>query len=158
MKKTAYYDSPWGTGAVAESEEGVVKVILPKKTKQEAKAAILTDVPDAVFVKSLPAAKLLSLYFNGKKTDFSSFHLDPSAATPKQKKVWAETRKIPSGETRTYGHIAEKTGLRPRAVGQALKANHTPIIVPCHRVVAAKGLGGYNLGMMWKKRLLRLEH
>jgi methylated-DNA-[protein]-cysteine S-methyltransferase len=60
-----------------------------------------------------------------------------------QERVWAELRRIPLGETRTYGEIARLLGSSPRAVGQACRANPCPVVVPCHRVVAAKGLGGF---------------
>ncbi|SDW37639.1 methylated-DNA--[protein]-cysteine S-methyltransferase [Thiocapsa roseopersicina] len=61
-----------------------------------------------------------------------------------QQRVWAELRRIPSGETRTYGEIARQLGSAPRAVGQACRANPCPIVVPCHRVVAVNGLGGFS--------------
>ena len=60
-----------------------------------------------------------------------------------QKSVWRELRKIPLGETRTYGEIAKKLNSSPRAVGNACRKNPVPIIVPCHRVVSAKGIGGF---------------
>lgn len=61
-----------------------------------------------------------------------------------QQRVWAELRRIPAGETRTYGEIARQLGSGPRAVGQACRANPCPIVVPCHRVVAVNGLGGFS--------------
>lgn len=60
-----------------------------------------------------------------------------------QKSVWYELSKIPLGETRTYGDIAKKLNSSARAVGNACRKNPIAIIVPCHRVVSAKGLGGY---------------
>ncbi len=60
-----------------------------------------------------------------------------------QKSVWKELRKIPLGETRTYGEIAKKLNSSPRAVGNACRKNPVPIIVPCHRVVSANGIGGF---------------
>lgn len=60
-----------------------------------------------------------------------------------QRRVWALMRAIPPGQTRTYGSIARELGSAPRAVGQACRANPLPIVVPCHRVVAARGLGGF---------------
>ncbi len=60
-----------------------------------------------------------------------------------QRRVWQYLIMIPSGETRTYGEVAEALGTGPRAVANACRRNPTPIIVPCHRVVAANGLGGY---------------
>lgn len=63
--------------------------------------------------------------------------------TPFQRRVWAVLRSIPSGRTLTYGEIARKLGTSARAIGGACRANPCPIVVPCHRVVAAKGLGGF---------------
>jgi methylated-DNA-[protein]-cysteine S-methyltransferase len=60
-----------------------------------------------------------------------------------QRRVWSLMRAIPAGETRTYGDIARELGSAARAVGQACRANPLPIIVPCHRVVGAQGLGGF---------------
>ncbi|HYN79444.1 MAG TPA: methylated-DNA--[protein]-cysteine S-methyltransferase [Lamprocystis sp. (in: g-proteobacteria)] len=60
-----------------------------------------------------------------------------------QQRVWAAIRTIPPGETRTYRDLARQLGSAPRAVGQACRANPCPIVVPCHRVVAVNGLGGF---------------
>ncbi len=57
--------------------------------------------------------------------------------------VWAQLRAIPSGRTLTYGAVAQALGAAPRAVGQACGDNPYPVVVPCHRVVAARGLGGF---------------
>lgn len=61
-----------------------------------------------------------------------------------QKKVWAAIAAIPRGQVRTYGDIARLIGSAPRAVGQACGANWFPLVVPCHRVTAAGGLGGFS--------------
>lgn len=66
-----------------------------------------------------------------------------SRGTPFQERVWAALRAIPPGQTRTYGDLARALGTGPRAVGGACRANPCPILVPCHRVVAAQGPGGY---------------
>jgi methylated-DNA-[protein]-cysteine S-methyltransferase len=64
--------------------------------------------------------------------------------TPFQRKVWSAIAAIPAGKTRQYGEIATKIGTGPRAVGNACGANPYPVVVPCHRVVAAnQGLGGF---------------
>ena len=86
--------------------------------------------------------------------------LDLSCGTPFQQLVWQALREIPLGETRSYGEIARGIG-RPRAVravGAACGANPVPLLVPCHRVLAANGkLGGFSGGPEWKPRLLRRE-
>jgi O-6-methylguanine DNA methyltransferase len=81
------------------------------------------------------------------------------SGTPFQIAVWDEMKKIPRGQTRTYGDIAAAIG-RPkavRAVGTACGANPLPLFIPCHRVVAKNGLGGFGSGLPWKKLLLELE-
>ena len=97
-------------------------------------------------------------YLAGRRRKFT-IPLDLEG-TPFQVKVWKALLEIPYGETRSYGEIARRIG-RPqaaRAVGMANHSNPIPIIVPCHRVIAADGsLGGYAGGLPMKARLLRLE-
>lgn len=63
--------------------------------------------------------------------------------TPFQRRVWRVLERIPRGETRTYGDVAATLGSAARAVGQACGENRLPIVIPCHRVVAAGGIGGF---------------
>lgn len=73
-------------------------------------------------------------------------------------KVWKLTKKIPKGKITTYGEIARVLKTSPRAVGQALKRNPTPIVVPCHRVVrSSRGLGGFTSDRYDKRKLLERE-
>jgi methylated-DNA-[protein]-cysteine S-methyltransferase len=65
------------------------------------------------------------------------------SGTPFQRRVWDALRAIPPGRTRTYGDLAAELGTSPRAIGAACRANPCPIVVPCHRVVGATGLGGF---------------
>jgi methylated-DNA-[protein]-cysteine S-methyltransferase len=65
------------------------------------------------------------------------------AGTEFQKKVWRALLQIPVGETRTYGDLAKQLGSAPRAIGGACRRNPVPLLVPCHRVVAANGDGGF---------------
>jgi len=75
------------------------------------------------------------------------------------RRVYRTVSSIPLGEVRTYQWVAKKAGnsRAARAVGQLMKRNPYPLIIPCHRVVASKGLGGYALGVKKKKMLLDLE-
>ncbi len=84
------------------------------------------------------------------------------SGTPFRQRVWQALLSIPPGETRTYGEIAAQLASSPRAVGQAVADNPIPIVVPCHRVLAARGLGGFMHGrdgfpIEVKKWLLRHE-
>ncbi len=103
------------------------------------------------------AANQLEEYFAGERTTFD-IPMEP-AGTTFQKEVWAELSKIPYGETISYGELARRVGRPkgPRAVGQANGKNPIPIIVPCHRVLAANGLGGYAGGLAMKRALLAVE-
>ena len=85
--------------------------------------------------------------------------LDLSLCTDFQKRVYAVVRSIPRGETMTYGQVAElaKSPGAARAVGRAMAANPFAILIPCHRVLAKDGPGGYAYGQDIKERLLRLE-
>ncbi|WP_426103069.1 methylated-DNA--[protein]-cysteine S-methyltransferase [Massilia sp. TSP1-1-2] len=67
----------------------------------------------------------------------------PEVGSAFQRKVWAAIASIPRGTVRTYGQVAKHTGSAPRAVGQACGANWFPLVIPCHRVTAAGGLGGF---------------
>lgn len=99
----------------------------------------------------------LEHYFDGKPIDFS-LDVDISYLSPFEQKVLTETRKIKYGKTITYSELAEKIGSRAvRAVGNALGKNPIPIVIPCHRVVAKKGIGGYSEGIDIKTILLELE-
>ncbi len=104
------------------------------------------------------AAEQLDAYFAGRLTDFD-LPLAPRG-TDHQKKVWREMSHIPFGALRTYGDMAAAIGSSARAVGTACGRNPIPIIVPCHRVVAAGGrIGGYSGrgGLDTKRALLALE-
>ena len=100
----------------------------------------------------------LNAYFDGRLTEFD-LPLSPSG-TAFQQQVWAEMRKIPYGELRTYGDLAVAIGSSPRPVGGACGRNPIPIILPCHRVVGNDGeMAGYSggRGVLTKQQLLRLE-
>jgi len=83
----------------------------------------------------------LKAYFADPRTRFD-LPLAPRG-TPFQQRAWRALRRIPSGTARTYGELARTLKSAPRAVGGACRANPIPIVVPCHRVVAANGPGGF---------------
>ncbi len=96
-------------------------------------------------------------YFEGKIKHFLS-DIDISYLSPFEQKVLEETRKIKYGRTVTYSELARSIGSSAiRAVGNALGKNPIPIIIPCHRVVAKNGIGGYSGGIDIKIRLLEHE-
>jgi len=105
------------------------------------------------------ARRALDRYFSGAGEAFADIPLDPGG-TDFQRQVWESLRRIPSGETRSYGQIAAAVR-RPRAcraVGSANRVNPIPVIVPCHRVIGGDGaLRGYAGRIDRKEWLLRLE-
>jgi methylated-DNA-[protein]-cysteine S-methyltransferase len=106
----------------------------------------------------LRARQQLEEYFEGQRKVFD-LPLAPHG-TPFQRKVWAGLQQIPFGQTLSYGQLADKLGTAPRALGGACGRNPIPVIIPCHRVLAANGgLGGYSGidGIETKEFLLRLE-
>jgi methylated-DNA-[protein]-cysteine S-methyltransferase len=142
---------------IAATESGIKEVEL--KGKRE-------DVRSRGREKSTRAShweaavkKELRAYFAGRLRSFST-PCDLGSLPPFTQAVLKVTESIPYGEIRSYRWIAEKLG-KPRAtraVGNALARNPIPFIIPCHRVVRSDGsLGGYALGLSWKKRLLKLE-
>lgn len=105
-----------------------------------------------------PAAAQLAEYFDGSRQHFS-LPLGYSG-TAFQERVWAALRDIPYGQVVSYGELAREIGnpAAARAVGAANGANPLPIVIPCHRVIAAGGaLGGYTGGLRVKRALLSLE-
>jgi len=102
----------------------------------------------------------LQAYFRDPQHQFS-LPLQPTG-TPFQFRVWDALRRIPVGQTRSYGELAQLLRSGARAVGGACRANPIPVIIPCHRVVAAHGMGGFmgvtaGLGLQLKQRLLAYE-
>lgn len=92
----------------------------------------------------------------------ASFNLPVSLhGTEYQQRVWQAIASIPLGQTRTYGQLAHQISSGPRAVANACGANHLPLVIPCHRVVAQNGLGGFMQskpnGLQVKKWLLQHE-
>ncbi len=107
--------------------------------------------------RTVKASFELEEYFRGERTEFSC-DIDLSFMPDFTKRVLAETRKIKYGIVITYSELARRIGSRAvRAVGSALGRNPFPIIIPCHRVVARNGIGGYSCGVDIKKRLIELE-
>jgi len=107
------------------------------------------------------AAKLdawLRAYASGKKCEYR-VPLDLSGQSNFRVRVWRHLRRIAFGKTIAYGQLAQKVGCRSaRAIGAACGANPLPILIPCHRVVAQRGLGGWSGLHGWKEILLRHEY
>jgi methylated-DNA-[protein]-cysteine S-methyltransferase len=139
-----------GTWGVEGTEEGITHIYLPNQQQRASKGA-----PPHVVASTVAQ---LEEYFHGARREFTVKLADANATTF-QRDVWDALRRIPFGHVQTYAEVARATN-RPRAhraVGNANHANPWPIIVPCHRVVASTGLGGYGGGDTVKRFLLELE-
>jgi O-6-methylguanine DNA methyltransferase len=155
-------ESKLGRLRIAVTTKGLVRLALPRAAGKGFRGWIERHLPNAQSVDWLPAldkvCSELDEYFTGRRLEFT-LPLD-LRGTPFQRKVWETLLEIPFGEVRTYGEIARRIG-KPgaaRPVGAAAGANPVPIIVPCHRVVAAGGhLGGYTGGLSTKRKLLAFE-
>jgi O-6-methylguanine DNA methyltransferase len=103
------------------------------------------------------ASRAIRDYLAGKRRQLD---LSLSAhGTPFQCRVWQTIQDIPYGSVKTYGEVAQMMGASgaARAVGTALGKNPIPIVIPCHRIVAAHGMGGFTGGLVIKRALLQLE-
>jgi len=164
------FETAIGPCAIAWGEHGVIGVQLPEPSERELRAQMRRRFPGAsepalplpVAVKS--AIDSIIALLDGNSVDLSSVPLDMHGVPEFHQRVYAVARTIPPGATLSYGEIAARLGEpawpAARDVGQALGQNPFPIIVPCHRVLAANGkLGGFSArgGLTTKRRLLSIE-
>lgn len=167
MTRYHIFETAAGFCAIAWSELGVVRFQLPSKSAEAAERLLLRRAPDATLAEpraeiseAIDAAKR---YFAGEETDFSRFPLDLGDKDPLFKQIYAAARRIGWGRTTTYGALAKDIGAGPevaRDVGTAMARNPVPLIIPCHRVLAAGGkVGGFSApgGGATKIRMLKLE-
>lgn len=107
-----------------------------------------------------PFADDIRNYFAGNPIDFGNINLDWTGQTPFKQAVYLRVARIPWGETLSYGEVAAEVGSpkAARAVGQAMAGNPFPIVIPCHRVLAAhQKIGGFGGGVGLKRSMLLLE-
>jgi len=167
MTRYSIFETAAGFCAIAWSEVGVVRFQLPAKSAESAERRLLRRAPEATpgeplteISEAIAAAKR---YFAGEETDFSGVRLDLGDRDPLFKQIYEAARRIGWGRTTTYGALAKDIGAGPevaRDVGTAMAENPVPLIVPCHRVLAAGGKpGGFSApgGAATKIRMLKLE-
>jgi methylated-DNA-[protein]-cysteine S-methyltransferase len=147
MARDWMYAEPLGLYVIAEVDGKTVRAIEMTGKKPAFKAQ------GTAFIKALEN------YFATGKDAFSPYSPDFTGMTPFRKKVMQELRKVPAGSTVTYGELASTAGSpgAARAVGNVMATNPVPLFVPCHRVVATSGLGGFSSGLDAKRALLELE-
>jgi methylated-DNA-[protein]-cysteine S-methyltransferase len=151
---TVTFDTAIGPVTLTSGDRGVRSVRLPEAGQPPAGSA---PVPRAL--EDLVAR--IRRHLAGDLDDLGDVEVDLSGVAPFRRQVYEHIRTIPPGETRTYGEVATALGdaTAAQAVGAAMAANPVPIVVPCHRVLAADGLGGFSApgGVDTKRRILVIE-
>jgi len=162
----ALFETEIGHCGVVWSERGVVAVQLPEntatKTRMELRQRFVDATEGSPTGKVAHAVKLLTALLAGKMVELSGIELDFEGLPAFTRRVYEQARVIPAGSVVSYGELATRLGSprAARAVGQALGRNPWPLIVPCHRVLAANGkLTGFSApgGIATKRRLLSIE-
>ena len=163
MPRTMIFKSPWGWVGIAESERGIVSIILPQSSKAGASFALRAragePVTKASSARLRAARRQLLEYLAGTRRSFA-LPLDVSGGTSFQRRVWKELQSVPYGKLQSYQGLASAVGGKryARAVGGAVGANPLPVVIPCHRIVTQDAsLGGFSCGLPMKRRLLALE-
>jgi methylated-DNA-[protein]-cysteine S-methyltransferase len=161
------FETAMGFCAIAWTNAGIVRFQLPVKSAETAERLIRRrasgaepEMPSANIASVVAAAKR---YFDGEETDFSQVRLDLAGEDEFFTQIYGALRRVGWGRTTTYGALAKEVGAgreRARDVGEAMAKNPAPLIIPCHRVLAAGGkIGGFSApgGSKTKMRMLELE-
>lgn len=161
------FDTAIGACGIVWSARGVYAVQLPEATRDATRTRLIKRYPQALEAQPPSAIRgaidgIVAL-LAGEPRDLAYIVIDDEGTATFNKRVYAIARKIPSGETLTYGEIAARLGDKAlsRAVGQALGENPCPIVMPCHRVLAANGkTGGFSAagGVAIKLKILSIEN
>ena len=162
----ALFETAIGTCAIAWGARGVIGTQLPEHDDEDTRRRMTRRFAGAIETAPTPEVRQaiagIQSHLAGARADLTQIALDPTGLEPFQRRVYDIARTIAPGATMTYGAIALELG-EPRAsqaVGVALARNPFPIVVPCHRVLAAGGkLGGFSAsgGVATKQRLLAIE-
>ena len=166
MTSYCIFETAAGFCAIVWGEAGVVRFQLPATSAESAERRLLRRAPEATPAE--PRAEICEAiasarcYFAGEETDFSGVRLDLGDKEPLFKQIYEAARRIGWGRTTTYGALAKDIGAGPkvaRDVGTAMALNPVPLIIPCHRVLAAGKVGGFSApgGAATKIRMLNLE-
>jgi methylated-DNA-[protein]-cysteine S-methyltransferase len=148
VREINYGVDGWGTGTIWLDDEIVVWHELPTGDPGDTESAAHSLV------------ERIRAYFAGERISFADVEIDLDWCTPFQRAVADELRALPYGEVVTYGELAALAGYpnAQRAAGTFCAHNRVPLVIPCHRVVSAGGIGSYgSLGAAFKRRLLALE-
>lgn len=161
------FEAALGICAIAWNGKGVVRFRLPEPNAEATEQALLRRLPEATPAAPPPtiaeAVAAAQAYFAGAQTDFSGVPVDLGKQTELFDKIYTAARRLGWGETTTYGAMAKQFGTDweiARDVGQAMAKNPVPLIIPCHRVLAAGGkIGGFSApgGAATKAKMLEME-
>ncbi|HEV7577820.1 MAG TPA: methylated-DNA--[protein]-cysteine S-methyltransferase [Caldimonas sp.] len=161
----ALFPTALGTCAIAWNDVGLTGVWLPEAGDDSLRRRVMRRCADAA--ETAPTGRLATVVeqitrlLAGEHVDLRGVALDSSGIDPFDRRVYDVTREIGAGRVLTYGEVAARVGAgaTAREVGQSLGRNSMPIVVPCHRVVATGGLGGFSApgGTSTKRRLLAIE-
>lgn len=161
------FDTVAGSCGIAWSDVGICGFCLPGDDAEATQRHLLRRMPAAVPGTPPPVVQQVitaaKRYFAGEIIDFSDVPVDLDGQRDFFQKIYAELRRVGWGRTTTYGTLAKALGAGPEAareVGQAMAKNPVPLIIPCHRVLAAGGkVGGFSApgGSVAKARMLELE-
>ena len=162
-QRVLFFRTKLGWMGVASDGQSLQKLVFGCATRNE--AATRFDLARSQICKPNTIERgwidSLNLYSAGEPCELKKIPIDLSGKTEFQLAVIQQCVNIPPGTTLSYGEVAELAGSpkAARAVGTVMKQNSTPLIVPCHRVVSASGLGGFNnpRGLSMKLKLLALE-
>jgi methylated-DNA-[protein]-cysteine S-methyltransferase len=156
-----------GFCAIAWNRVGITCLRLPSRGAEAAERALRRRLPGARPAAPPPpvaaAVAAVQRYFDGEAVDFTGVALDLGEQEPFFEQVYAAARRVGWGQTTTYGTLTKEVGGGPEAardVGEAMAKNPVPLIIPCHRVLAAGGkIGGFSApgGSAAKRRMLALE-
>jgi methylated-DNA-[protein]-cysteine S-methyltransferase len=161
------FETAGGFCGIAWNGVGIKRFQLPARSAEATQRNLLRRLPGAE--PGTPSPEVIAVvnavkrYFEGEKIDFSGFQLDLDEQGDFFKTIYAAARRVGWGHTTTYGTLAKEVGAGPEAardVGQAMAQNPVPLIIPCHRVLAAGGkVGGFSApgGSDTKIRMLELE-
>lgn len=162
------FETPWGAMTLASTARGLLACSLPGRDDGHVLRHAATHARDAEGRalprvdgegRNAPAVRALRAWLAGERRDLDAGLAYDLRGTAFRRDVWRALCDVPFGATVTYGELARRAGHADavRAVGGACGANPLPLFVPCHRVVAAGGMGGFAGGRALKTRLLELE-
>jgi methylated-DNA-[protein]-cysteine S-methyltransferase len=161
------FETAGGSCGIAWNSAGITRFQLPAANAAATQRNLLRRLQDAVPCTPTPevreAIAAVKLYFEGETVDFSYLRLDLDGQPEFFQQIYAVLRRVTWGRTTTYGSLAKELGAGPQAargVGEAMAKNPIPLIIPCHRVLAAGGkVGGFSApgGAATKIRMLALE-